>query len=261
MQLIKYSECPMDVETEPKDIEMIIGDEKNFTKDIAETIATWSQEGADDNWEVIDNDLESVNGEFECVIEREQQATTEWEPELVEGDERNNYKKGIGDDSASEFTDFGDPQSMIPEPNHANKNFVVETHVYSRTARVMRGLSTNAKGYERATVLSVGSECRGVLSMQSGSCENTTLRTCAQSSKGMAATALQRQRRLGISPAFCTATHSWGGAGIYRPHRGVTVAVCPDVVALDAELIEAGAGVLQSYDRGTFGSSRGKGNI
>ena len=67
------------------------------------------------------------------------------------GDERNNYRKDIGDDSASEFIDLGDPQSMIPKPNHASKNFVVETHVYSKTARIMRGPSTNVRGYDRAT--------------------------------------------------------------------------------------------------------------
>ena len=171
----------------------------------------------------------------------EQQGTTEIEPENIDGDESNNYRNNIGDGSASEFTDPGIPQLMNQDPNHAHKNFVEETHICSRMARIARGLKTNVRGYERATVLSVGSECRGVLSMQSGSCENTTLRTCAQSSKGMAATVLQRQRRLGIFPAFCTATHSWGGAGIYRPHRGVTVAVCSDGVTLDRMNTEAGA--------------------
>ena len=138
---------------------------------------------------------------------------------------------------------------MKPEPNYADRNFAEETHVHSRTARIERGLTTNVRVSERAAVLSLGRECGdtslarcgNLSSMRSRSCEDTTQKACAQSLKGMAAIVSQRRRRVGILPHFCTATPSWGGAGIYRPHRGVTVAVCSDGVTLDRMNTEAGA--------------------
>ena len=77
---------------------------------------------------------------------------------------------------------------------------------------VHREGQTRSSPVECPAHLSVGSECRGVSSMQPRSCENTTLRTCAQSLKGMAAMTLQRRRRLGIFPysflAACRASRA-----------------------------------------------------